>query len=286
MSKIISTLGIVKPNAFANKGAIFQAIASSGLKIKQMQMMQLTKEKAGDFYAIHREKPFFGELVNFMSSGPAIPMEMVGEDAIARWRHLLGPTKVTQAIEERPDSLRARFGDRTDNTKNACHGADSPENAKIEIDFYFPPSGPLPNTARLHNSLLCVVKPHAWQSLGDIVNDIDSAGFNITALKSFVLDSKAAEKWLDIDKTHTSSDLSQVTSGPLLALEIDDQKDPEKFYDFVGPANPEDARREKPRSLRGKYGKSRDLNAIHVSQGPKYSLMELEYFFRTLCGSK
>ena len=133
--KIERTLAIIKPDAVAagNSGKIIDKIEQSGFKIVGMKKIDLTKEKAEDFYAVHKEKPFFNDLVQFMISGSVVVMILEKESAIQAWRDLMGATDPQKAENE---TLRKTFG--TDLTKNAVHGSDSEENAKIEITKMFP----------------------------------------------------------------------------------------------------------------------------------------------------
>ena len=129
------TLCIIKPDAVAagNMGAILSTIEASGLTVVAMRMEHLTKRQAEGFYAVHRGKPFYDTLTDFMSSGRCVAMILEGEDAIARWRGLMGPTDSTKAPR---DSLRGRFG--TTIQRNGMHGSDAPETAATEIAFFFP----------------------------------------------------------------------------------------------------------------------------------------------------
>ncbi len=128
------TLCIVKPDAVANKsiGGILSKVEESGLRIIASQMLRLSKDDAGRFYAVHRERPFYGELTDFMSSGPIVVCVLEGEGAIAKWRDLMGATDPAKAGE---GSIRREFG--TNVERNATHGSDAPETARWEIGFFF-----------------------------------------------------------------------------------------------------------------------------------------------------
>ena len=128
------TLSIIKPDA-VNKGVIGKIIdrfESNGLRIAAMKKMQLDAKKAGDFYAVHAERPFYGELVEFMTSGPVVVMVLEGENAMAKNRDLMGATNPKEAAS---GTIRADFADSID--ANAVHGSDSLENAANEIKFFF-----------------------------------------------------------------------------------------------------------------------------------------------------
>ena len=129
------TLSIIKPDAVA-KGVIGQIIAtfeSNGLKIAALKMIHMSKREAEGFYAVHRERPFFGSLTDFMSSGPAVVMVLCGENAISKNRELMGATNPAEAAE---GTLRKRFASNIE--QNAVHGSDAPETARTEISYFFP----------------------------------------------------------------------------------------------------------------------------------------------------
>jgi nucleoside-diphosphate kinase len=128
------TLAIIKPDA-VSKGVTGTAIAAAeqaGLRPVALRRVHLTRRQAEGFYAVHRERPFFADLTEFMSGGPAVVMVLEGENAITRWRELLGATNPAEAAE---GTLRKRFG--TDIQNNGFHGSDAPETAAFEIGFMF-----------------------------------------------------------------------------------------------------------------------------------------------------
>ena len=128
------TLAIIKPDAVANRhaGAILQRIESGGFALRGMRLVHLTRPEAEGFYAVHRERPFFDSLTVFMSSGPAIVLALEGDDAIRRWRELMGATDPAKA---EPGSLRREFGSSIE--RNATHGSDAPETAAAELGYFF-----------------------------------------------------------------------------------------------------------------------------------------------------
>ena len=128
------TLSIIKPDAVKKNviGEIYSRFEKAGLKIVQAQMIDLTKEEAEGFYAVHKDRPFFNDLVSFMTSGRVMIQVLEGEDAVALNRKLMGATNPKEADA---GTIRADFADSIDS--NAVHGSDSLENAKIEIDYFF-----------------------------------------------------------------------------------------------------------------------------------------------------
>jgi nucleoside-diphosphate kinase len=129
------TLSIVKPDAVGKNviGKIYSRFETNGLKIVAARMAWLSRQEAEGFYAVHRERPFFGELVNFMVSGPVMIQVLEGEGAVAKNRALMGATDPKKADK---GTIRADFAESID--ANAVHGSDSVENANIEIAYFFP----------------------------------------------------------------------------------------------------------------------------------------------------
>ena len=131
---IEQTLSIIKPDAVAKNiiGEIYSRFEKSGLKIVNAVMIDLGKEEAEGFYEIHKDRPFFNDLVSFMTSGPVMITVLEGENAVLKNRELMGATNPKEA---EPGTIRADFAESID--ANAVHGSDSLENAKIEIDYFF-----------------------------------------------------------------------------------------------------------------------------------------------------
>jgi nucleoside-diphosphate kinase len=128
------TFGIVKPDAVraGKTGAIIQRILDDGFKIRGMKLIHMTRQQAEGFYAVHRERPFFSGLTEFMSSGPCVVMALQKETAVKSWRDLMGATDPAKADA---GTLRKEFGGSVG--ENAVHGSDSDENAAIEIAYFF-----------------------------------------------------------------------------------------------------------------------------------------------------
>ncbi len=128
------TLGIIKPDAVKKNliGKIISIIEEKGFKMRAMKMLKLREEDAKNFYFVHREKPFYNDLVKFMTSGPVVVLLLEKENAIADWRKTMGATNPAEAEE---GTIRKLFAESIQN--NAVHGSDSPDNAEIEINFFF-----------------------------------------------------------------------------------------------------------------------------------------------------
>ena len=137
------TISIIKPDAVAKNviGQIYARFEKAGLKIVAAKMMHMSKDQAGQFYAVHKERPFFGELVSYMTSGPIMVQVLEGDSAIAKNREVMGATNPKNAA---PGTIRADFAN--DITENAVHGSDGPDTAKAEIAFFFKDTELCPRT--------------------------------------------------------------------------------------------------------------------------------------------
>jgi len=137
------TFSMIKPDAVAKNviGQIYARFENAGLRIVASRMLHLSREQAEAFYAVHKERPFFGELIEFMTSGPVMVQVLEGDNAVARNREVMGATNPADAA---PDTIRADFADEI--TENAVHGSDAAETAAEEIAFFFGDSGICPRT--------------------------------------------------------------------------------------------------------------------------------------------
>ena len=130
-----ATLAIIKPDAMRRNiiGQIIRRAEGQDLKVAAMKLVHLTKKQVEGFYFVHREKPFFSDLTDFMSEGPVVVIVFRGEDAIRKWRDIMGATDPGMA---KPDTIRALFGESIE--RNSTHGSDSPKSARFEIGYFFP----------------------------------------------------------------------------------------------------------------------------------------------------
>ena len=128
------TFAMIKPDAMANGhiGDILNIIRDNGFRIVGLKLRRITKPEAEAFYAVHKERPFYGSLVTFMTEGPALLMVLEREDAIAKWREVMGATNPANAAE---GTIRKRFAESIE--RNAAHGSDAPETAAQEVPFFF-----------------------------------------------------------------------------------------------------------------------------------------------------
>ncbi|XP_042614216.1 nucleoside diphosphate kinase 7-like isoform X2 [Cyprinus carpio] len=242
-SKKERTLAMIKPDAVTKVGDIIQMIYDANLIVTKAKMTKLTWKQAADFYTEHQSKSFFNNLVQFVSSGPVIAMELMGDEAVSTWRKVLGPTDSGVAQKDAANSLRGQFG--TDGTKNAGHGSDSLASAARELEFFFPSTtghGPS-NTAMYLDCTCCIIKPHAISEVltGKILKSIIENGFEISALQMFNMDRVNAEEFLEVYKgvvAEYTNMVDELCSGPCMALEIHATDAPRTFREFCGPADP------------------------------------------------
>jgi nucleoside-diphosphate kinase len=134
-SDMEQTLAIIKPDAVAARyaGRIIQRIEEAGFQIRAMRLLHLSQTQAEGFYAVHRQRPFFKSLTSFMASGPVVVLALEADDAIKKWRNLMGATDPAKADAS---TLRKEFGASIEN--NATHGSDAPDTAAFELGYFFP----------------------------------------------------------------------------------------------------------------------------------------------------
>uniref|UniRef100_A0A8C7YYW8 Nucleoside diphosphate kinase B n=1 Tax=Oryzias sinensis TaxID=183150 RepID=A0A8C7YYW8_9TELE len=279
-SKKERTLALIKPDVVTKIGDVMELVYSSNLMVTKAKMTRLSWSQAADFYMEHQSKSFFNNLVQFMSSGPVVAMEIMGDEATSVWRKLLGPADSAAARREAPHSIRAHFG--TDGLQNVGHGSESLDAAARELEFFFPSTighGPS-NTATFTDCTCCIIKPHAVSDglTGKILNSISAAGFEISALQMFNMERVNAEEFYEVYKgvvLEYPGMVTELCSGPCMALEIRGTDTSKTFREFCGPADPEIARHLRPNTLRALYGKDKVRNAVHCTDLPEDGVLEV-----------
>uniref|UniRef100_A0A8C7YT29 Nucleoside diphosphate kinase homolog 7 n=1 Tax=Oryzias sinensis TaxID=183150 RepID=A0A8C7YT29_9TELE len=269
-SKKERTLALIKPDVVTKIGDVMELVYSSNLMVTKAKMTRLSCN-----------------LVQFMSSGPVVAMEIMGDEATSVWRKLLGPADSAAARREAPHSIRAHFG--TDGLQNVGHGSESLDAAARELEFFFPSTighGPS-NTATFTDCTCCIIKPHAVSDglTGKILNSISAAGFEISALQMFNMERVNAEEFYEVYKgvvLEYPGMVTELCSGPCMALEIRGTDTSKTFREFCGPADPEIARHLRPNTLRALYGKDKVRNAVHCTDLPEDGVLEVQYFFKIL----
>lgn len=287
------TFAILKPKAVEKLGEVISQIEDKQFQICRMRMCNLTRKEALDFYEFKKGDAFLPFMVEHLVSGPIVALELVGDNAIERWRNVIGPKDPAEARKVAPESLRAIYGLET--ASNGFHGSDDHDQAVRGACFFFPQGigkKPPASTAQIDNSTCCVIKPHAIEEgkLGYILSAImNSPKFRITALQMFYLTTPNADEFLEVYKGVVSDFhalLLSFVDGPCVVLEISGKQDgvkvQEEFRKFAGPSDSDIARQIRPNSLRGMFGVSKYKNAIHCTDLPEDTQLELEYFFKIL----
>ena len=213
---------MIKPDCYTQSGKIIDAIYQSGFTISKLKMSKFSRPGLIDeFYEEHRGKAFFGDMTTFMSSDVVTGMELVSENAINKFRDIMGPTDAAEAKKSAPRTLRAHFG--ADNMRNALHGSGSPSEFHRENSLFF--SKNFGTTAAFNNCTCCIIKPHIVHEglAGQVIDMILQEGFEISAMEMFNLDKPTAEEFFEVYKgvlPEFVGMIEHMTSGPCIVLEI------------------------------------------------------------------
>lgn len=286
-SKSETTLAIITPDGYDRMGEILKAIQKEGLRVKDVHTVRLTPEEAAPLFRSQEALPHSRDLLQFVTSAPVVALHLVGDDCIGRWSRLLGPIDPDQAKQTAPQSLRARYGSSV--LRNVAHGAEDPRAAAQDLPAVFGPDSPIRarNSAVLTDCTLGIIKPHAVaQGLAsDIVQAILDARLEITALMVAHLSTVDAEDFLEVYKgvvPEYRAMVDQLTSGPCWAIALHGDGVQQAFRTLCGPHEPEIARALRPHSLRARHGVDKVCNAVHCTDLPEDSGLEVEFFFRLL----
>ena len=271
-SQLSTTLAIIKPDAVAAGAtdAVLAAIEQDGFDVVRRLDLRMSLRQAQAFYAEHEGKPFFANLCRFMSSGPAVVLQLERLGAVWAWRSLIGPTATPNAKLVAPQSLRARFG--TDGTRNACHGAANAADAEREVSFFF--GGPVEDT-------LAMIKPCSSCREEEIVAALRAADFQVVARVRTTLSKKRAEAFYaeHEGRPFFGGLVDFMSSGPVVALWLRREDGIKHWRRTIGPTDSNKARAEAPRSLRARYGTDGRRNALHGSDSDASAQRELKFWF-------
>lgn len=244
------TFAMIKPDCFTQTGKIIDKIEKSGLVILNLCMHQFSDSEAQEFYGEHKGKPFYENLVAFISSGLVIGLELMGKDAVARWRTLLGPTNCFMARNESPNSIRAIFG--TEGVRNAAHGSDSIQSAEREINlffkkfdrnkkcFNFEQAGDFSKENKLQSQNTVYQNVSAQgelgkpQSLGG-VSSVQGSGVSCIVIKPHILKEGNAGKVLDAVFNRCSKSGLRINAVELFKLNKDEVEEFMEVYKGVLP---------------------------------------------------
>merc|ERR1711994_219219 len=258
---------------------IVDRIEYEGFVVVDRASMTLSQQRAEAFYAEHKGKGFFAELVKFMTSGPIVAMKLERENAIKHWRSVMGPTNFETARKEAPDSIRALYA--SSMTKNASHGSDSVESAKRELEFYFATKENAPRSTK--EFTLAMIKPDAVSAgkTDEIVNRIKYEGFVVVEQEEMKLDKERAEAFYaeHKGKGFFGELVEFMTSGSIVALKLERENAIKTWRTVMGPTNFEVAKQEAPDSVRALYATNMTKNASHGSDSAESAKRELDFFF-------
>ncbi|GAB1607360.1 nucleoside diphosphate kinase 7-like isoform X1 [Argonauta hians] len=278
------TLGLLNAKAIPKMADILELILKNGFKITKMKMCVIGRKEALEFCELHKDDDFFNKMVERVCEAPVLALELLGKDAVCTWYKTCGPENVDLALESGPPSIAAYFSE-----GGLCYGPRNSEEAAQQLEFFFPSSSGVyrKNTAVYEDCTLCIIKPHAVASnlTPKIVRAITDAGFEITSIQMFNLDSLCAEEFFEVYRgvvPEFSEMVSQLSSGPIIAIALRAKDAPKAFREMAGPVDPEIARQLRPRSLRAIFGKDKIRNAVHCTDLPEDGVLEVEYFFKIL----
>ena len=215
-----------------------------------------------------------------MTSDVVTGMELVSENAIQKFRSLMGEGTQDELKRNDPNSLRACFG--TDGLRNAIHGSSSASEQARESQLFFSPS--FTPTAAFNNCTCCIIKPHIVNEglAGDVIDAILHEGFEISSMEMFSLDKPTAEEFFEVYKgvlPEFVGMIEQMTQGPCIVMEIRQENAVKSFRELCGPMDPEIAKNLRPNTLRARFGRSRTVNAVHCTDLEEDGQLEVEYFF-------
>lgn len=266
------TFAMIKPDIIKSNNVenVIRHIHNHGFKIREQQKLKLSKEKAESFYEEHKQRPFFKDLTEFMSSGDIYALKLEGYQAIARWRELMGPTKIEDAKKNAPHSIRALYAQNT--TENSVHGSDSPKSAQRELEFFFP-----------IQSTFAMIKPDAVKNGYDydIMARIEFEGFTIKEKKQLQLTLEKAQEFYAEHKGRPFFDelTKFMSSGKIWILLLQKYNAIQDWRTLMGPTKKEVALVDAPNSIRALYAVDTTQNSSHGSDSVQAATREINFFF-------
>ncbi|XP_006029805.1 thioredoxin domain-containing protein 3 isoform X2 [Alligator sinensis] len=265
------TLALIRPSLLKeNKSTVLQRIKDDGFTIVMQREVVLTEEQAREFYKEHENEDYFPTLLEQMTSGPTLALALVRENAVQRWRDLLGPKTLEEAKEKCPTSLRAEYA--IDNVPlNQLHGSSSPDQAQKELDFFFP-----------MEHTLAVIKPSALKEhKDDIIREVTNAGFIVSKMKETCFTHEMAEQFYKNHEGKPFFDqlVNCMSEGPSMVMILSKENAVEEWRQLMGPADPEAAKMCSPNSIRAQFAQDILRNAVHGSSNKEHALKSIEYVF-------
>ncbi|XP_060137033.1 thioredoxin domain-containing protein 3 [Zootoca vivipara] len=265
------TVALIRPSLLRERrDSILKRIEEDGFQIAMQREIVLTEEQAREFYKEHEGQDYFPALLEQMTSGPTLALALVRENAIQKWRSLLGPKIVEEAKEQCPTSLRAEFA--IDNAPiNQLHGSTTSEQAAKELEFFFP----VQNT-------FAVIKPTAFEEHKDeIIQEVKEAGFIISEMKETNISPELAAQFYKNQEGKPFYDqlINYMSEGPSMVMILTKENAVEEWRQLMGPTDPEQAKEIKPKSLRAKFAKDILRNAVHGSSNEEHAEQSINFVF-------
>ncbi|VDP22128.1 unnamed protein product [Schistosoma margrebowiei] len=259
------TVAVLRPQAYElYKDEIVKQIKNAGFTIALEKVIQLTKEQVEEYYKEHMGQPYFGELTTVMSSGPCLALLLAREDAVAKWREMLGPASISEAKSTAPGSLRAQFTMKlpTKMTSekgegiNLIHGSANEHEVEKDINVFFPVE-----------KTIAAIKPDAYANRDEIIERIESAGFHVAARKETNLTKDIARKLYENCSGQPFYDdlVNHMVSGQTLFMVLTRSNAISGWRQLMGPTDPNKASDESSESIRAIYGRDILRNAVHGS---------------------
>ncbi|XP_057287427.1 thioredoxin domain-containing protein 3 isoform X1 [Pezoporus wallicus] len=268
------TLALIRPCLLKERReSILQRIKDDGFKIAMQKEITLTEEQIHEFYKEHVDQDYFPVLLEQMTSGPTLVLALTRENAVARWRELLGPKSVEQAMKENPNSLRAQYA--VSNVPiGQLHGSSTPDDAQKELEFFFP-----------QEHTLALIKPAAAaKHKDDILQKVKGAGFTISKIKEESLTREVAAQFYQDHKGKPFFEdlLSCMTEGPSVIMVLTKENAVEEWRHIMGPVDPEVAKETSPGSIRAHFAQDILSNAVHGSSTKEHAQKSIECVFGEL----
>ncbi|XP_068792015.1 thioredoxin domain-containing protein 3 isoform X2 [Struthio camelus] len=262
------TLALIRPFLLKERRySIMQRITDDGFKVVMQKEIVLTEEQAREFYKEHENEDYFPLLLQEMTSGPTLVLALTRENAIKRWRELLGPKTVEEAKKKNPTSLRAEFS--VESTPfDQLHGSSSPDDAQKELQFFFP-----------QEHTLALIKPAAVKEhKDDIMQKVKDAGFTISKIKEATLTHEIAAQFY---KDHEGKPFFEplvacMTTGPSVIMILTKENAVEEWRQLMGPTDPEMAKVTSPESIRAQFAQDILSNAVHGSSNKEHALRSID----------
>ncbi|KAM9305623.1 thioredoxin domain-containing protein 6-like [Gastrophryne carolinensis] len=265
------TLALIRPDVLKDrKDEVLQSIRDAGFSIAMQKEIMLSEQQVQEFYKEHVNEDYYSALQQQMTSGPVLALALVKENAVKHWRSLLGPAKLSEALQEAPDSMRARFTPK-DGEINQLHGSSSTTEAEKEINFFFP----LEHT-------LATIKPDALEEHRDeIMERIQASGFNISQIKETNLSKEMAMEFYKEHKGKPFYDqlVDYMCRGPCLMMILSKENAVQEWRALMGPTDPTEAQKVAPDSLRSLFAKSILQNGVHGASNLNHAMEKMKFIF-------